>query len=325
MKIKQTPEDFIVDEISLIKPKNEGEYTYFQLKKTNWTTQRAIQQICRRLGVSKKRLGFAGNKDKFAVTTQVCSLWNIEPKYIDEIRIKDIEIKVLGKGNERINLGDLKCNKFKIKITEVSEPELVKFNKNFKNISKNGFLNLFGEQRFGSAGNSGKIGNSIINGNLEEAVKLFITEHGDNKVAQEFGEFAKKNWKDWKAILSKCPKFLGLENAVLNWLVKVPTDFGGALRNIPKPTRRLFVSAYQSKIWNDELLKAKEKGKIPKIIKIAPIEIKRMPELEMLGTERETTIKAKNLKKKINKDTIEIEFELQKGAYATELIRQLFV
>jgi len=182
-------------------------------------------------------------------------------------------------------------------------------------------LNLFGEQRFG-AGDNAKIGNAIINGNLEEATKRFITEHGNNERAQEFGKFAIKNWGDWKKIINKCPDFLGLEKAVLNWLIRVPTDFGGALRSIPKPTRRLFISAYQSRIWNNEVLKLKE---LPKKLAIDPIKIPRMPELEMFGTERDTIVKPTNMKKKVKKDVIDLSFELQKGSYATELIRQLFI
>jgi tRNA pseudouridine13 synthase len=321
MKIKQIPEDFIVEEISIVKPKKTGEYTYFEVKKTNWTTQRAIQQITRRLRVSKRRIGFAGNKDKHAITTQTCSIWEIEPELIERINIKDIEIKVLGKGDERINLGDLKTNKFKIKINDVSEKELTIFNKNFPEIKKNGFLNLFGVQRFGSAGNSDKIGNEIVNGNLKHAVKLFISEHGDNEEATKFGKYVLRHWGDWKKVINECPKFLGLEAAVINWLIRIPTDFGGALRQIPKPTLRIMVSAYQSRIWNKTVLKAE---KLPKVLEIPALEIKRMPELSMCGTERKTIIKPKNLKHKVDGNTILLDFELTPGSYATVLIDALF-
>jgi tRNA pseudouridine13 synthase len=324
MKIKEFVEDFLVDEISNIKPKKEGEYTYFQLKKNNYTTQRAIHQVSRNLRIARSRIGFAGNKDKFAITTQVCSAWKIEPEELDHINLKDLKIKALGKGDERINLGDLEGNKFKIIIRDVSEQELANFKKNFTIIKKKGFLNLFGEQRFGSAGNSDKIGNAIINGNLEEAAKLFITEHGNNVVAQEFGDFAKKNWGQWVDIINKCPKFLGLEKAVLNWLIRVPTDFGGALRQVPKPTRRIFISAYQSRIWNKKVEELAKQNKLEAELKIPPIDIKRMPELTMLGTERQTCIIPKKLKQKTKKDLVELEFELSKGCYATVLIDTLF-
>jgi tRNA pseudouridine13 synthase len=319
MKIKQKHEDFIVEEISTVKPQKSGEYTYIQVKKTNWTTQRAVQQVARNLRVSRTRIGFAGNKDKNAITTQVCSVWKTSPEQIKHINIKDIEVKVLGQGDERITLGELIGNRFQIKVREVSEEELIKLKVNFPKIKKEGFLNIFGSQRFGTAGTTHKIGNAIVNGNLKEAVKLFLTEHGDNEVAQAFGKYTRRHWGDWKKVINECPNFLGLEKAVLNWLVKYPKDFGGALRSIPKPTRRIFISAYQSAIWNKEAEKSEKE-----IIIIPPIEIKRMPELNMRGAERQRVIKPKKLTYKVSKDVVSLSFDLQKGSYATVLIDALF-
>ena len=93
MKFKSEPEDFIVEEVSTIKPeKKENEYTYALLKKTNWTTARAIKFLARHLRVSKVRVGFAGNKDKNAITSQVISLWKIKKDDLEKVKIKDIEL-----------------------------------------------------------------------------------------------------------------------------------------------------------------------------------------------------------------------------------------
>ncbi|MBT3940473.1 tRNA pseudouridine(13) synthase TruD [Candidatus Woesearchaeota archaeon] len=319
MKIKQSPQDFIVDEVSIVKPKKTGEYAYFLLKKENWTTQRAIQQVARKLRVSAKRIGFAGNKDRHAITTQVCSAWETSAERIEWVILKDIKLKVLGRGDERINLGDLKGNKFKIIVREVSKKELANLEKNFDTIKKNGFMNLFGEQRFGSAGNGHLIGRAIIRGNLKDAVKLFLTEHGPNEEATKFGKYTLRHWGDWKKVAQECPRFLGLEMAILQWLIQYPKDFGGSLRNIPKPTRRIFISAYQSDLWNKEAMKTKLKT-----LKIPPVKVERMPELTMLGAERDVIIKPKNLKKTVEGDIVKLNFELPRGCYATELIRQLF-
>ncbi len=318
-KIKETPADFQVKEILNPELSKQGEYTYFLLKKENWTTMRAITQIGRRLRVSKNRFGFAGNKDKHAITEQVVSVWKIEPEQLENIRIKDISIKVLGKGEERINLGGLTGNKFKIVVRALTKTQIERAKNRLPEIKK-GFPNYFGEQRFGVSGNTHLIGKEIIDGDLEGAVRELLTKSGDNKEAKKFSTFAKKNWGDWKEILKRCPKFLGIEKAVLNWLVRIPTDFGGALREIPKPTRRIFVHAYQSYLWNKEL----KKGTNKEILEIPPIEIKRMPELNCLGTERKTIVKPKRLRIKFEKNTAVVSFELEKGTYATELLRVLF-
>ena len=67
-KIKQLPEDFIVKEISHVNPQLNGQYAYFILKKTNLTTIDALQILSNKFKIPLKNFGFAGNKDKKAVT-----------------------------------------------------------------------------------------------------------------------------------------------------------------------------------------------------------------------------------------------------------------
>jgi len=243
MILKKTPEDFVVEEIIDLKT-NSGDYTYFWLTKTNWTTVRAIKQIARRCRATFRRFKFAGTKDKFAVTKQAVSAFKIEPAILENIKIKDIKIEVIGKGDQQISLGDLIGNRFEIMVRDVIEI------KNAEEIQKYGFPNYFGVQRFGG-GNTHLVGKEILKGNLEQAAKLIITYSEDrNEIAQEARSFAAKNWGDWSEIIKRFPKFLGLEKSVLNWLITNPKDFAGAMRIIPKPTRKLYINAYQSYLWN---------------------------------------------------------------------------
>ena len=69
-KIKSVPEDFIVEEIPLFEFSDTGKYTYFLLKKTNYNTEKVIQKLSKYYKIPRKRFGYAGNKDKKAVTTQ---------------------------------------------------------------------------------------------------------------------------------------------------------------------------------------------------------------------------------------------------------------
>jgi len=136
--LKEKPEDFCVKEVIDLKL-GKGNYTYFILKKTNWNTMDAINKIAYRLHIKTKRFGFAGFKDKRAITEQYVSVKNIDAKRLEGLKIKDIEIEVVGKGKEKIRLGDLKGNEFKIRVKG-------------KKIKKklNWIVNYYGEQRFGS-------------------------------------------------------------------------------------------------------------------------------------------------------------------------------
>src|SRR3989344_2001873 len=97
-KIKQIPEDFIVNEITNIKPIESGDYTYFWLTKLNMTTLDALFHIAELLHVQQKRFGFAGTKDSFAVTTQLCSVFNLSKERIESIHTKNLSVKFFGYG-----------------------------------------------------------------------------------------------------------------------------------------------------------------------------------------------------------------------------------
>src|SRR3970040_1538835 len=71
-RIKGEAEDFVVEEIPAdIPPSTEGSYTVAKLRSRNWETNRLVREIARRLRISRKRISFAGTKDRRAVTTQL--------------------------------------------------------------------------------------------------------------------------------------------------------------------------------------------------------------------------------------------------------------
>lgn len=360
MIIKQIPEDFVVTEIIKLKTSKTGDYTYFWLTKKNWTTLRALIEIASKAHVSFKRFKFAGTKDRNAITKQAVSVFKVQPEILKNIKIKDIQIDVIGFGKEPISLGYLKGNKFDITVRDLAQKDFDILKKNSAKIKKSGCLNYFGPQRFGS-GNTALIGKEIIKGRFEQAAKFMITYSEDvNKVAKEARDFAKKHWGNWAEILAQMPKFLGLEKAVLNFLVQIPTDFAGALRKLPKPVRRMYVHGYQSWIFNKALEKVKYvkftktkklpvpgfdtklgKDQFSRAIKeilmeenvvLEEFKCTRMPELASAGSSRAALFFPEKLKTgKLDKDELnkkrfklKLSFELPKGDYATVLIKELF-
>ena len=154
----EKPEDFIVKEI--INPKYTrkyerkgsrmskitGPYTLFLITKTNMGTMEVINLIASKLGITRNSIGYAGLKDKKAVTSQYMTIKNCKKT----LRIKDIKIRKIGMCANHIILGDIKSNFFSIKT-------------NFKvRKLKTKFLNYFGPQRFGVNMNNHKIGKHII-------------------------------------------------------------------------------------------------------------------------------------------------------------------
>ncbi len=253
MIIKKYPEDFYVKEV-LELPKNTGNFAWYLMWKRNLSTIRAIKIIRNKLGISKKRISFAGEKDKKAVTEQYISIKNFEGK--DFYDFKNVKLKYIGHFDQPVSTDLLKGNEFRIVVREISKEERKNFYENIDLVKKYGMPNYFDEQRFGDIrAINHLIGKAILKGNLEEAAKILLTytSEKENPKATEARKWLKENWGKFREALRKFPKWLDVELAVLNYLVHHPKDYANALRKLHKKLLLLFVHSYQSHIFNKAL------------------------------------------------------------------------
>ena len=147
-KFTQNEEDFIVEE-QPIKFAQSGNFLVLKVRKKNCDTWELIDRFASFLGVYSSEIGYAGLKDKRATTTQYIS---IPKKYSNEIksfRSKKVEILESYLHNEKLSIGDLEGNRFKINLYDVEVADINHIQKLLKVVSKKGFPNYFGYQRFG--------------------------------------------------------------------------------------------------------------------------------------------------------------------------------
>ncbi len=124
-RLRAAPEDFIVEEIPLEeKGGTTGPYLICTLTKTNWELQHAVKEIAKRLGISHRRIGWAGTKDRNAITKQWISLYHVTPEQVAAVRLKDIVLEPVRNANEALSLGDLKGNRFELVIRDTEVPDL---------------------------------------------------------------------------------------------------------------------------------------------------------------------------------------------------------
>lgn len=255
--IKTKPADFVVREITNRAEGTEGKYLVAELKKENWDTHGVIREISRRLGVSRNRIGFAGTKDKFAVTTQKISIWNVDEKELERVKIADVELKKVGRSNKAVSLGDLCGNEFEIVIRGIEGKEeeitgkIATITTEMENAG--GVPNFFGVQRFGTRRPiTHVVGKRLIKGEIKEAVMSYISDifPDESEEAKRARQVCKEG--DLKECLKRMPTFLRYEKAMLNELVKKENEekFFSAFNVLPKNLRKLFVHAYQAYLFN---------------------------------------------------------------------------
>ncbi len=167
MEIKQEPEDFVVKE-KLKLPLSEGPYAYYLLRKTRWNTKDAVSAIAERLGINEKNITVAGIKDRQAVTEQHIAIFRGKKEH-ENLKIKDLELKYLGNGSERIHTGLLEGNEFELKVREIDNPAE----------ARETMPNYFDTQRFGVNNTNAEVGKALVMKEFQKACELLGLEPED--------------------------------------------------------------------------------------------------------------------------------------------------
>jgi len=252
--LRSSPEDFSVEEVYPDLRYAGGRYLVLEVEKRDWDTHHLIREISRQLRISQKRVGFAGTKDKRAVTRQRMSIMNLEEGDLEKVTLHGLKMKVLGRSNRAVGLGDLRGNNFRIKIRKLECPRpRWSISGITEEISRLGGLpNYFGVQRFGeSRPVTHLVGKSLVRGNLEDAAFIYLALPFAREL--ELSRRAREQlWEDRDPALAlkAFPEHLRYERAMLNHLVASPEDYAGSFLVLPPNLRRLFVHAYQSYLFN---------------------------------------------------------------------------
>ncbi|MBT4936108.1 tRNA pseudouridine(13) synthase TruD [Candidatus Woesearchaeota archaeon] len=331
--LKQLPEDFIVREVSNVSIKDSGKYTYVKIKKKNRNTVDVVKELAKQLRIKENTIGFAGSKDRNAVTEQLCSVFNVGKERLKDVTIDNVTIECVGHGNIPISLGDLEGNKFEIVV------------RNLDNISveKISFVeNYFDEQRFSK--NNARIGKNLIKKEFSEAVKLI-----DNRRVQEhmpktdsIGALRKLPLRMVRMYINAYQSYLWNE-VVAEYLKSKGTivkeiDYSLGTFIFVKDNgnlagKKIPIIGFGSKEFESEDIKPLIQNIMNKErITYTDFIIKQIPELTLEGILRDVFVKVQDMSVgKVENDElnsgkkkIKVVFTLPKGSYATMVIRKMF-
>lgn len=170
-RIKCSPEDFVVEELTAYEPSGEGTHLFLKFEKRGLTTDAAVRAITKALGIQMRDVGIAGMKDKVAVTTQWVSV-PAPPKSPDlEERAKALvidNIKVLDakRHTNKLKTGHLKGNRFDLIVRDVPADAVAGVVAAMERIGKEGVPNAFGTQRFGTEGDNAQKAREWLTGKV---------------------------------------------------------------------------------------------------------------------------------------------------------------
>jgi len=151
-RVGPEPEDFVVDEVPAYAASGKGEHQYVHAKKRLLTTPDLVRRLAKACGVNERDVGYAGMKDKFAVTTQWLSL-NTKTAISAELELgPGIEILAVTRHDNKLRTGHLLGNRFSITLLGVHPDGLARARAIIERLRAEGLPNYFGAQRFGHGG-----------------------------------------------------------------------------------------------------------------------------------------------------------------------------
>ncbi len=265
--LKASAEDFVVEEIPSPPPVQvDGPYTVASIRVRDWETNRLVRQLARSLHISRHRIGYAGTKDKRALTTQLFSFERVEPEALTSLRVKDLEVLETFRSSRALELGDLVGNRFRITVRDLQgtasdlSPVVEATTRQLR--AAGGFPNFFGLQRFGSVRPiTHVVGKHIVRGEFHEAVQAYVANPIEGEDPESFEvRAALEESGDVKGALHDYPRNYTFEKAILNHLAAHPNDDVGALRSLPLSLLMMFVHAYQSLLYNRILSERMRRG-----------------------------------------------------------------
>lgn len=248
--IKLDYEDFEVEEVPLYEPAGEGTHAYFLLEKRGLNTTQAISNIADAVGAKRRDFGYAGRKDSRAVTRQWVSIEHIEADKLLNLKIPRIEILDVRMHRNKLKLGHLKGNRFRIRVRQTQVDRLDGFRTKLDEVARIGAPNYFGPQRFGARGDNADIGRLILAGERDDALDLILGKPDVN----DFGDILRARQLydkgDYEGARTRWPGMFIDQRKALKALA-ITGKKKRAFAAIDRAAIRFYVSALQSQLFNE--------------------------------------------------------------------------
>lgn len=150
--LKNSPQDFQVDEIIDENFSGSGEHQLIKIKKSGINTEDVVKAVSRLINKPAKLISYAGLKDRQALTTQWLSV-HLPGEFIEGIENlsgSNWRVIAAARHHKKLKTGYLSGNRFKITLRDVQgmEDAITRI----EAIRHSGVPNYFGEQRFGRDG-----------------------------------------------------------------------------------------------------------------------------------------------------------------------------
>jgi tRNA pseudouridine13 synthase len=158
------PEDFVVEELPAYRPSGEGGHTFLWIEKRLRNSEEVARWLAREAGVPARDVGYAGRKDRFAVTRQFFSVPGLDPDRALGLAQEGVRVLEAARHPHKLRTGQLRGNRFDLRVHGLTPAQQAKVDAVRERLCAVGLPNRFGDQRFGREGGNAERGRRVLAG-----------------------------------------------------------------------------------------------------------------------------------------------------------------
>lgn len=268
-RLKSTPEDFIVNEIPAYEPCGEGEHLYLRVRKVGLPHGEALRMIARCFGVPERAIGFAGMKDKIAVTTQFFSVHTKRDEPREGEIGEGLTILWSSRHGNKLRRGHLRGNEFTILLREIDPVRAPLALRRLRELARTGVPDFFGSQRFGYRRNTHQLGALALRRDWKGLLDELLGSHGSMFPEHQRERREAYDHGDYAAALAPWGRFDRAERVTLEALLRGrggEQSHESAARAIGRRFMSFWINATQSAIFNHLLDARIERGLLDRLV-----------------------------------------------------------
>jgi tRNA pseudouridine13 synthase len=160
-RLKAQAEDFLVEELPAFPPTGSGEHLWLWVEKKEKDTQEVARALARAAQVDVREVGYAGLKDRVAVTRQAFTL-PLGAGELPSLQLPGVRVLQSARTERKLRTGQLLGNAFRIRLRDARAPEAAAAV--LERLGRLGLPNYFGAQRFGRGGDNAARGRALLLG-----------------------------------------------------------------------------------------------------------------------------------------------------------------
>lgn len=318
-QLKVEPEDFEVGEELGFEPDGQGEHLFVLIEKRGLTTPEAQLELSRRLRLHPRDISYSGMKDKQALTRQWFSL-HVPGREPDPGGCETPQLSVLRavRNSRKLRRGSHAGNHFRLRLRNCSGPQEW-LQQRLALVARDGVPNYFGPQRFGYDCSSLLQAREWLEGRTVERKRTRCSMLLSAARAFLFNQVlaARVQAGNWNRCLLGEVLALAGSNSVF------PADKADNEELLQRLAR---MDLHPSgPLWGRGALLSKDDCAVLEQTAVAPWTglAAGLAEQGLQQERRALRLQVQGLQSSLDGNTLQLDFRLEKGCYATSVLREL--